>query len=115
MQTREARLEYVTWADVHELVRWLERGYGMRVRFMMTVACPKGEQHPKQYWEVSWCDENLEPRALPVRILGQFPSPNHKSLASCFLRLLWELDNALAELAVWTEPTIGSPRRGYRP
>jgi hypothetical protein len=108
--------EYVAWGDVHEWARYLEAGYGGRFKFVMTVACPKGEQYLKQYWEVLWCDNALQERPLGQRILGSFPSRSHKSLAACFLSLLWQADNVLAATNVWAEPTVAAkPRRGERP
>lgn len=109
----ERERDYVTWADVNELTRYLEEGYGCRIAFKMTVACPKGEQYLKQYWELYWCDSALQERPLQQRVLGSFPTRSAKSLAALFLGLLYTLDNVLSQEAVWAEPTIAAkPRRG---
>lgn len=105
--------EYISWGDVHELARYLEAGYGGRFKFVMTVACPKGEQHLRQYWEVRWCDDALQERATQQRILARYPSAGAKTLAGALYGLLLAADSVLAEEAVWAEPTIAvKPRSG---
>lgn len=112
MPSERPQREFVTWGDVHEMVRWLEAGYGCRFKFAMVVACPKGEQWPRQYWELYWCDNALQERALPQRLLVRFPDAGAKSLAAALLGLLWRADNVLAEVAVWTEPKMAVRPRG---
>jgi len=103
--------EYVSWLDVSEHVRWFEAGYGGRIKFVMVIACPKGEQYPRQYWEIYWCTPELEQVALPQRILGKFPSDEHATLAGLFLRMLYNLDALLTEHWQWAEPTIAAKPR----
>ena len=109
----EQEKSYVTWGDVIELTRYLEEGYGGRVSFKMTVACPPGEQYLKQYWELYWCDNALQERPLQQRVLGSFPTRSAKSLAALFLGLLYTLDNVLSQQAIWAEPKLAArSRRG---
>lgn len=107
---------FISWSDVHELTRYLEAGYGGRFKFVMTVACPRGEQFLKQYWEIKWCDNELEERAISARILARFPSLRGQSLAAALLGLLYQADAVLSQEGLWAEPTIAAaPRRGRPP
>jgi hypothetical protein len=104
--------DYVAWADVEQLVRWLEDGYGGRLKFVMTYACPKGEQFYRQYWEVLWCDHALEERPTSQRILGRFPSLRGQSLPAALLGVLYQADSILAQTYLWAEPKVAAkPRR----
>lgn len=103
--------EYVSWQDVAEHVRWFEAGYGGRLAFKMVVACPAGEQKLKQYWELYFCDDKLEPVALPQRILGSFPTTEHATLAGLFLNMLYRMDALLTEHWQWAEPTFAAKPR----
>lgn len=113
MPVVDAKKEYISWGDVHELTRYLEAGYGGRFKFVMTVACPKGEQYLKQYWELKWCNDALEERPTQQRILARFPNAGSKTLAGCFYGLLLAADGVLAETYLWAEPTVAvKPRSG---
>lgn len=104
---------YISWGDVNTLTRWLEAGYGGRVKFVMVIASPKGEQELKQYWEAHWCDDALQERAISTRCLTRFPSIRGQSLAAALVGLLYQLDNVLSKEAVWAEPkTAVKPRVG---
>ena len=113
MPVVDAKKEYISWGDVHELVRYLEAGYGGRFKFVMTVACPKGEQYLKQYWELKWCDDALQERPTKQRVLARFPNAGSKTLAGCFYGLLLAADSVLVETYLWSEPSIAvKPRSG---
>lgn len=107
--------DFITWQDLMTEVRWLERGYVGRILFKMVVACPKGEQFDKLCFELHWCDDALQERPLPYRILARFPNARSKSLAAALIGLCWELDNALSESTPWVEPTIGVAPRHRAP
>lgn len=112
MKKSEEAPSFITWSDVHELTRWLEHGYGGRFKFVMTVACPKGEQRLSQYWEVKWCDDALQERPLSQRVLARFPSLAGQSLAAALIGLLYQVDAVLSKESVWAEPGVAvKPRR----
>ncbi len=113
MSFQDDAKDYVSWSDVHEAVRYVEAGFGVRLKFVMTVACPKGEQWLLQYYEIHICDSELRECAMQERVLGSFPSRGHKSLAACLLGLVYKADSLLSQTKPWTEPTIAAkPRRG---
>lgn len=103
--TKESQ-QYVKWSDVIVWMRWLEAGYGRRVRLTVVQACPKGEQYPRLYWEASMCDDQLNACQLPERALGRFPSEAHKTVPGMLLGMLIALDNIASQALVWTEPTV---------
>ena len=107
MPIAERKVDYISWADVHDMVRFLEAGFGFRLKFIMVIACPKGEQLVKQYWELLVCDSNLEQQAQPRRILARYPNAGSRSLSALFLGLLYEVENMWAEGHLWAEPMIG--------
>lgn len=109
--TKESQ-QYVKWDDVIIWMRWLEQGYGGRVMFRVVQACPKGEQYPRLYWEAYLCDDELNPRALPGRALGRFPSEASRTVPGMLLGMLMALDNAASQALVWTEPKIAAKPRG---
>lgn len=112
MPSERPQRDFITWGDVHETTRWLEQGYVGRIKFVMVVACPPGEQWPRQYWELLWCDDALQERPLPRRCLVRFPDAGRKNLAAALLAALWTLDGFLAEGHVWTEPQMAVRPRG---
>lgn len=111
MAQQDERRQFVTWDDVIIQMRWLEAGYGRRVRFTVVQACPKGEQYPRLYWEAYLCDEALTACALPGRALGRFPTPASKTVPGMLLGMLYQLDNIASQALVWTEPTVAQPPR----
>jgi len=104
--------QYVKWEDVITWMRWLELGYGGRVRVLCVQACPKGEQFPRLYWELQFCDADMAPRELGGRVLGQFPTASSKSVPALLLGMLMKLDNLASQSLVWTEPPFGQRPRG---
>lgn len=105
--------DFVSWSDVQELTRYLEEGYGRRFKFVMTVACPPGEQYLKQYWEIKVCDNAFQEVPTTTRILGRYPSIRGQSLAAALVGLLYTADNVCSQELLWAEPKIAAqPRRG---
>ena len=106
----DGQKDYVSWGDVADHVRWLERGYGLRVFFKATVASPKGEQDVKWYWEAYLADDKGNPVALSNRALGRFPNSTSKTVPGLFLGMLFALDNIAQKERIWTEPTLDTRR-----
>lgn len=111
----DGTLDYLSWSDVRETTKYLEQGYGGRILLQMVVACPKGEQYDKCYYEYLWCDDKLQPRAMPQRVLGRFPNAGSKTVPAMLYGMLLTLDAILSNHAVWAEPKlVGKPTRWDR-
>jgi hypothetical protein len=107
----DGRKDYVSWADVWEQLRWLERGYNVKLLFHLRAACPPGEQFLRGYWELTAQDMDDEPVPLPNRILGKFPNTVSKTVPGMLLGMLLATDSILSQVRLWTEPTIGAKPR----
>lgn len=104
---------YIRWSDITEVMSWMQWGYGVRIVFKMVCASPVGEQQTKQYWECVACDKDLNPIELGYRSLGQWPSNQQQTMAGLFLMLLYQLDGAMQDRLLWTEPAFArAPREG---
>lgn len=108
--------QYITWADVMQAWQWFERGYNVRIVLDTSCACPPGETEYHLYLQMFVFDPDVQPVPLESRPKFRYPSAAYSTYPGCVLALLYRLDESLAKVRLWTEPTFtAEPKRGRPP
>lgn len=85
----------VGWPDVSAMIGRLEAAYGGHVEVSLDVEGTRGHSGACWVYAKAWEGFQVQGKRPTDVVRALWPTNQHKTMAGCMFRLLWQLDHAL--------------------